>query len=443
MRKFKFLLRDTFLIAIFTVLVIIGIMHIPFDFDAFNPIEQTLNDFDITDIYYSRIRGVDIEADTNIVLVNIGNLPREGIAEQLHIIRQFSPAVVGIDAFFSHLRGEPGDTLLAEALAQTPHAVLVTKVDYTSETMLKEWKPGELVPFDTLITSHPFFAQHALGGFANLITPATRENALISDLAGGLETCRSFAPQEITKDGKKHIAFAVKMAEILAPEKAKRFLERNKEVEYIHFRGNFQKFTVVDWPQLFEMYDAAMQGDEGAQTALQNIFRNKAVLLGFMGNTLNEVSPLDKFYTPMNPNYVGRAERDMYGVVVHANILSMILHEEYVDEMPTWLNLTIGSLVLLFSIMVFSVLYHKADFWYDGLSLLIQAILVLFLLYMIIIVFDKFSMKVDWGLAFLGVILSANLVEIYYGVVAKVAERFNKRKQMKGQVVDVDSSGSD
>jgi CHASE2 domain-containing sensor protein len=186
-----------------------------------------------------------------------------------------------------------------------------------------------------------------------------------------------------------------------------------------------------------------MQGDEGAQAALQNIFRNKAVLLGFMGNTLNEVSPLDKFYTPMNPNYVGRAERDMYGVVVHANILSMILHEEYVDEMPTWLNLTIGSLVLLFSIMVFSVLYHKADFWYDGLSLLIQAILVLFLLYMIIIVFDKFSMKVDWGLAFLGVILSANLVEIYYGVVAKVAERFNKRKQMKGQVVDVDSSGSD
>lgn len=443
MRKFKLLLRDTLLIAVFTVLVIIGIMNIPFDFDAFNPIGQTFNDFDVTDIYYSRIRGVDIEADTNIVLVNIGNLPREGIAEQLHIIRQFSPKVVGIDAFFSHLRGEPGDTLLAEALAQTPNTVLVTKVDYTPKTLHQEFKPGEVVPFDTLITSHPFFMQHAIGGFANLITPATRENALISDLAGGLETCRSFAPQETTKDGKRHVAFAVKMAEIMAPEKAKRFLERNKEVEYIHFRGNFQKFTVIDWPQLFEMYDAAVQGDEGAQIALQNIFSNKAVLLGFMGNTLNEVSPLDKFYTPMNPNYIGRAERDMYGVVVHANILSMILHEDYVEEMPTWLNLSIGSFILLLSIMIFSVLYHKADFWYDGLSLLIQAILVLFLLYMIIIVFDKFSMKVDWGLAFLGVILSANLVEIYYGIVSKVVERFNKRKRLKKEAVDVDSSNSD
>lgn len=443
MRKFKLLLRDTFFIAAFIILVIIGVVNIPFDFDAFNPVEQTLDDFDITDIYYSRIRGVDIEADTNIVLVNIGNLPREGIAEQLRIIGKFSPKVIGIDAFFSHLRGEPGDTLLAEALAQTPNVVLVTKVDYKPETSSKKIKSGELVPFDTLITSHPFFMQHAVGAFANLITPATRENALISDLAGGLETCRSFAPKEVTKDGKEHIAFAVKLAEFMAPEKVKRFLERNKEVEYIHFRGNFQKFTVVDWPQLFEMHDAAMQGDEGAQAALQSIFRNKAVLLGFMGSTLNEVSPLDKFYTPMNPNYIGRAERDMYGVVVHANILSMILHEEYVEEMSTWLNLSIGTFILFFTVMLFAALYHTVDFWYDGLSLLIQTLLVLFLLYMIIIVFDKFSMKVDWGLAFLGVVLSANIVEIYYGIVSKLVERFNKRKHLKKVDLELSSSNSD
>lgn len=432
MRRIGALLRDAALVLAFTVLVVFVITRIPFDFDAFNPIEQTFDDFDITDIYYSRIRVEDIESDTNIVLVNIGNLPREGIAQQLQIIARYQPAVVGIDAFFSNLRREAGDTLLAEALAAlTGKVVLVTKVDYQPHSLLKPSLTGDIPPFDTLITSHPFFMQHAIGGFANLITPATRENALISDLAGGLETCRSFSPREKVKDGQEYIAFAVKMAELIAPEKVERFLARDNEVEYIHYRGNFQKFIVVDWPHLFDMFDAAMSGDQEAEHALQSIFRGKAVLMGFMGSTLDEVSPLDKFYTPMNANYIGRAERDMYGVVVHANILSMILHEDYVEEMPEWMEYAISLGILLLAIMFFCYLHHISDFWYDGISLLTQAVLILFLLYLIILIFDHYTMKVDLGLAFLGVILSANLVEIYYGLLTKLVERLNRRRKLK------------
>ena len=54
-------------------------------FDAFDPIGQALNDFELTDYAFSNIRE-DPLVDDRILLVNIGNIPRAAIAEQIRII---------------------------------------------------------------------------------------------------------------------------------------------------------------------------------------------------------------------------------------------------------------------------------------------------------------------------------------------------------------------
>ena len=68
-------------------------------FNAFDPIGQALGDVELTDYVFSSLRK-DPDVDQNIVIVNIGNLSRRQIAEQIQIISKYKPKVIGIDGFF-------------------------------------------------------------------------------------------------------------------------------------------------------------------------------------------------------------------------------------------------------------------------------------------------------------------------------------------------------
>ncbi len=412
--------RDNLFIMIFVLILGAVIANIPINLEILNPVEETFSDFDITDIYFSRIRADNIEADERIVLINIGNLPREGIAEELRIINKYQPKVIGLDSFFRKLKKDnpAGDSLFLETLKEVDNLVMVTQVSYKEGSL----EPDKETPtFDTLETSYKGFMQHAEGGFANLITASTRKHVLTSDLAGGLATCRTFSPQETLKDGTKELAFGVKLTELYDSTKARKFLNRKKDVEYINFRGNHEKFAMLDFMQLFEMEAA------GAEEELTRVLKDNIVLLGFMGATIDSHSVIDKFYTPLNPKYIGKSEYDMYGVVVHANIISMILNEDYIDETPFWLDLSASFLIAYLSVALFSLLYRRMGFWFDGLSILAQLLITILILYLIIMVFDRYETRVDWGLGILALILSPNLLEIYFGLVKRLYLRTQRR----------------
>ncbi len=69
-------------------------------FNAFDPIAQALSDFELRTYYaFSNLRPQPL-VDERIVLVNIGNLTRPQIAEQIRIISQHKPRVIGVDSFF-------------------------------------------------------------------------------------------------------------------------------------------------------------------------------------------------------------------------------------------------------------------------------------------------------------------------------------------------------
>ncbi len=68
-------------------------------FNAFDSIGEALTDVELTDYVFSGLRD-DTLADTSILIVNIGQLNRRGIAEQLRTISKYKPKVIGIDSFF-------------------------------------------------------------------------------------------------------------------------------------------------------------------------------------------------------------------------------------------------------------------------------------------------------------------------------------------------------
>jgi len=99
---------------------------IPANLEFLNPLSDALSDFEVTDLIFSRLRTETAPADTNIVLVNIANLPLDLIAGQIELIGKQKPAVIGIDVLFnSPVRDSAQDATLAQVIrAQTCPLVL-------------------------------------------------------------------------------------------------------------------------------------------------------------------------------------------------------------------------------------------------------------------------------------------------------------------------------
>jgi CHASE2 domain-containing sensor protein len=445
--------KDNLLILLFTAIVAVAIQSVNLNFDALNPLEKMFGDFDITDIYFSQIRNAknkkgaaeieDAKADDRIIVVNIGGADggRQRMVDLLNIINQYEPKCVGVDAFFVSYKTDsimgPINAALEKAFKNTKNLVMATEARFTQKTIEKVIADDDYEPvFDSLRTSHPNFMEGAEKGLVNLITEATRDNIERADLAGGLATCRTFSPREKI-NGVEYLAFAVKLAQIYNPKVVDRFLRRGNEVEFINYYGNYEKFGYINYYQLFEMADAVQAGDEGAKQALSNLFKGKIVLLGFTGvEDIHKVtSDEDRFYTPLNENYVGKAERDMYGVHIHANIISMILNEDYINTMPKWLDYVVAFVIAYLTTALFVFLHEKLDFWYDGLSIVVQFLLSVLVVFAILEVFAEFQMKVDWSLGFLAIIFIPNLVEVYYGALTKIYERRQRRRRLKNKQV--------
>ncbi len=410
-------LRNNILITL-TVFAIMWLFSlIPLNLEFLNPVQNTFKDFDLTDMVFSRLRD-DVPADKDIVLVNLGKLDRLQTANLLNIIQKQQPKVVAIDAFYRKLKGEngqpdAGDSALAMAFKNLKNLVLVAKLEGYNEKKKQ---------YDTLTKINPYFGQHVTHAYANLTT--TGEGNMQDFL-----TCRTFLPQ-VKAENKTEIAFAVKIAQLFNPEKAKKFLARNNISEYINYKRNIdiQRHTpnkknqeigymVLDHSQIL--------GDELAPDAL----KDKIVLIGYMGETIFEKSFDDKFYTPLNQNYVGKSTPDMFGVVVHANIISMILAEDYINEMNDFLNIFLAFVVGLLVVSLFGYFYRYLGYWYDMVTLLTQFLLSLCLFTLAVFIFKNFNLRVNITLALGSVIICSVFVEIYYSLIYKMIERYQKHRR--------------
>lgn len=407
---------DCFFATVLVFLVMWGILGITNlnIFNAFDPIGQALGDVELTDHVFSKLRE-DPDVDQNIVVVNIGNLSRRQIAEQIEIIRKYSPKVIGIDGFFDcstglrdtiscpQLRDTFGNLMLGNAIREAGNVVLVTKV-LQSDTLLPE------DTYDSLRRSDSTFTAHAIGeGFANLDTDAAFQD--------DVKTCRLFNPGLDIK-GRTHYAFAVELAMKYDSAKTRKFLERGNYAEVINYRGNvYDIFGSTNYPQMFYTLDIE---DVYNENFVPEMIKDKIVILGFLGEYLGDPSWDDKFYTPMNKKLAGKANPDMFGAVVHANIISMILNEDYVNEMAEWQEIAMAVIICLLNVALFSLIHTKLPSWYDGITKLLQLIQLLLYSVLMVEIFAWYSFKFNVTLTLAAVALVGDVYEVYITVIKNI-----------------------
>ena len=146
-----------------------------------------------------------------------------------------------------------------------------------------------------------------------------------------------------------------------------------------------------------------------------------------MGQDFNDRSWEDKFYTPLNIKYAGRSNPDMFGVVVHANIISMILNEDYIGMQSRFSSIVSALVICFFTVLFFTWIYHRLPQWYDGLTKSLQLLGVFVILTINVMVFHLFNYKSNLTLATIVIALAGDSLEVCYGLIKNIFSKQGRK----------------
>jgi CHASE2 domain-containing sensor protein len=354
-----------------------------FNLDFMNPLQNTIQNFNFMDLYFSKYKNHDnTNLDTNIVLVNIGNLNRREIAMQLDIINSYNPSVIGIDAMFARESNPESDLILAESFSKCKNLVLTSKlVDYDNDKKMY----GDLnLPLDIL-------ARKAQVGFTNFYIEYDKD----------FRTSRLFSPFDSVKNSRISF-FAAKIVELVNKDAYDYLMKRNKTFEIINFKRNFDKYLSLDVEEVFDKKDNL------------GFLNGKIVLMGFMGPNMSTKVTEDNFFTPMNRQFLGRSQPDMYGVVIHANIISMILEKAYINSVSNRFLLILTFMLNLFIVILYSFLRSRYEKLYEASTPIIVLLSFAIIYFSSLMIVDIFHYMVDVKLPLFTLLIITFSYEIYF-----------------------------
>ncbi len=270
--------------------------------------------WDIHDLIYQRMPLQP--PDTQIVIVDIGRLGRIGLGELVHRIGAAKPKFIAIDAVFPEQHSPLEDSLWKAALCEVSQQVPIC----LAESLALE------VPFERskpLKVSLSRFTDCTEEAFANLLTEEPH----------AVRTVRRCLLYAVTQ-ADTHYSLALRAALALDPD-LRAELPRIEPQQRIRYRGNLSHFYYLNGLEV--LHDSLPLEWLGG----------KVVFMGLADPLYLTME--DVFFSPLHPRPFRQAFPDMYGVIVHANILSMLMHRSFFRELSVgWALVLVGVGYLLF-----------------------------------------------------------------------------------------------
>lgn len=370
-------LLEYFLINIFGFLCV-GLLAVFFlNLSLFEPFKHAIRDFSLTDVYYSSIMNKNRVYSGQLVVVNTENKTRAELAFLLETLQAGKPKVLGVNIIFP-------DTI------------------DSSDSLLKN-----------VISSYSNFVFPYLAKFDKNSTPVHNnkyfniQEAAFVNLIGGQEefsTIRSYNP---VYNGE--LAFTTAIIQKYDASLAAPLLKKNGSKKEIRYFGNSENFGTLTFDEVVN------PGFDFGKV------KDKIVLVGSFGSVINSSNSEwqgDHFYTPLNPRSSGRSYPDMYGLIVQANILRMVLDKDFITNVPSWLNWMIAFLFTLLLIPLFSRWFIHRPMWSHLWMMLVQLFLSILFVYIIILLFANGNLKIE-AAAILATMLLLGDVILFYDASVK------------------------
>jgi CHASE2 domain-containing sensor protein len=371
--KRKQLYKEALVASLLVIAVDFLLSFVPWKFELIKPIKQGFNDFNVYDLRYSGEDSLYGRKDTDITLLEIGGTRRE-IAEEIARVSALHPRVIGVDAMF-HAPGDSraDDSVLIAAMRGAQHLVLAS------------------VTTDTQVVRS--FMQDRL--------PMVGDGYY--DFVEGPDEIRRHIRPFRRMDDTLYPSLTARMLKEADPQAYAGLTRRRNRFEMINYQGDLNHYNVVSLHRFLH--------PEGEQDQA-SYFRDKIVLIGFFKEEPPYVLE-DMHFTPMNSKRGGKSFPDSYGVVIHANILEMMLKDEYIHELPPG----VVYLMTFFIIFLINILYihrlTRGRGHNEFILFLLQFVLAIGLLYLSLLLFDVFDLAFDQMPLLIAVVLSFEIFWFY------------------------------
>ena len=330
-KKTKLLIKDSFLCTVFSFILIFILSFLVINISFFNPLKKVVKDFSFLDVYYAENFNTSNEINADIILLNIEHRDRFEISQMIDKVLLSDPKVVGVDIIFKDQKEAFIDSILGESL---------NNQKIVSSYILEK---------DKIIKNHPQFLNENTSGFVNL--NFDNKESVIRNFVGS---------KEFKSD--THLSFSAQIVKkIMEPSEWDNYsydkvLKGNTLISYHGNRNSFLTFS----------YDEFMESDN------KNLLKNKIVILGYIGTpTGNEYDVEDKHFTPLNKITAGKSIPDMFGVVVHANIITMLMKHDLMYRVSNfWIGI-ISFFSTFFMLMYLMKLEKKGKITYRTIKKII------------------------------------------------------------------------
>lgn len=373
------------IILIINIVLFLGPL-IPINLGFLNPFKKGVSDYDATDLIYSKFKN-PIAFDDRIAVVNVGKPDRNKIAKCIEVIQNNNPLVVGIDVIFEGKKDSVSDDNLAKTIKAYQNIVL--------SDVLNE---NDISQFPNLCLHT--FCEKQNTGYVNFVAKPDHNIRFISPY------------QTVKRD--TILSFTSYIVKKYSPEAYKVLMERGNDVERINYRGNSDSYVQYEINDILD-----------SKTDLTNI-SNKIVLLGYTGVGEWSESSKDKFYTPLNKQITLKSLPDMFGVFVHANVLSMILDNHFINKSSKTFDFLLAFIVITLMVIFLRNYYYTVNPGYWKTVRFIQLAVFFTLFVLSIFAFYFLHFKIDMTKTLVGVILSWDVLKIYEGIFVKKQKFFQK-----------------
>ncbi len=355
---------------------------IPLNLHVLDPIKMALSDISFNDLSFSALKSHrNNPIEDKIVIVNIGDADRTGIAAMVRKVNEAQPKAIGLDVLFLTPMAPSADSALADAIAQTPNIVLCNKLEFGAGTL----------------TNKNYFSGYSkYNGYVNFVG----ENSGV---------IRYFSPFEKLKDTLNY-SFAAAVIKASDELKFRSFQKRSNELEFINYRRQADQYFTIDYHDLL------------ADKVSSDVFRDKIVLIGFVDNNPSNIE--DKHFTPLNEKFIGKSIPDMNGVIIHANIISMILENNFVKQTPAWFNWFL-ALMLTWVFIAFIIKYFIERYiWFHLVAKAIQLLVSVLFIYLGIMLGKYLNVYISLAAPLVAIVLSVDILYFYEGFAKWANKKF-------------------
>tara|TARA_R110002095_G_scaffold1023_6_gene4965 strand:+ start:719 stop:1900 length:1182 start_codon:yes stop_codon:yes gene_type:complete len=310
-KKTKLLIRDSFLSTILSCILVLILIFTIKNITFFNPFVQALTDFNLYDIYYSERFKPNDKINTDIILFNVEHRDRDILAVLLEKIIEQDPKVIGIDVIFEEKKEAFSDSILSKALKSNKIVNAFNIVDNN----IKE--------------NHSYFQNGNTEGYVNFNFNIVPYNYVIRKFVG--------VSQELD-----YMSFGAQVAKQYLGDKwdVYDYDKKLKKERIIKYYGDYDKFITLDIDDFLDYENTPF-------------LKDKIVIVGYLGVPVgNEFDIEDKFFTPLNKHLVGKSDKDMYGAVIHANIINMLINDDFIFELPLFWVAILTFISMYFTTML-------------------------------------------------------------------------------------------